>query len=247
MRIGTIFTVCGAALLAAGCGGETESESTPVAQTGADAGDVAMAPPPDNAAMEGGDDAPAAGDPAMANAANGPQANDCPPGPDVYCRGPVLVRASNLIISRTRLHGDGGMDVEGKVTFSVENRTDAPLRFNMLRREVTNLTLANGVVLSGNYAGTQPRNISGLTPCQRDAESCLNAQADDFVVLEAGESPARFNVSFEERVDPQNANSVPRVSTADTNVQLLVVGADGSDRKISASFSQVPVFNNLAD
>lgn len=231
-----VSLVLGASACSDGATGNAQGSST--AETGvAEKQTVA-------AEMSPSEDIPAE---AVAEQASDDAIVSCHAGPESYCRGPVSVRVSNVVLSKLNEYSGGRTDVAAKATFTVENRTDSPIKFNMLRHEVTKLTLANGVELDGNARTTKPTNIGGLTPCEGKMNDCATLQPDDFVILEPGESPATFNVTYTERLQAAEAVSVPRVETADLNVQLVVVAPDGASRKISASFSQVPIFNGLAN
>jgi len=231
-----VIAVFASALVLSGCSSGGDGEQAPADQPATDspaeAAEAAPVPPVEPAAAE------TAG---FANTA----VSACPSDQGVYCYGPVLVRAKNITLSKDgRSFSDGAQDLVATVTFTVENRTDSPIRFNMLSREVTRLSLRNGVEMQ---AARSRNSVSGLTPCDRPGPDCLNASPGDFVVLTPGESPANFNVIFGGRADPSLASSVPRVETADVNVQIFVAGAGGANQKVQASFPDVPIFNNLAN
>lgn len=167
----------------------------------------------------------------------------CPSEPGVFCRGPLLVRVSDMSLSPDgSARGDGSRDLVLSVSYSVENLTDTPLKFNMLSREVTRAQLANGVVLSGNFH----RSVSGITPCSDNPDTCRTGQAADFVTIAPGESPAAFSVRYFGKASGDEMPGVPRVATAEANVQLVTIEADGTSRNVQATFQQVPLFNNLA-
>lgn len=239
MRLKILTTVAIAALATTACGDNDASETPPVDAAAGDERAIAEDQKDTTAQVE---EALSPNDEPEESAAI---VESCHSGANAYCRGPVMVKATSAVLMRTRDYGDRGGEFRAKVTYTVENRTDSPIQFNVLHREVTKLTLANGTELIGSDRSA--RHVSGLTPCNSEMDDCLTLQADDFVVLQPGESPATFNVTYTGRADGTNSASIPRVETADFNVQLVVASPDGGARKISAGFSQVPIFNNLAN
>lgn len=221
----------------AGCsdGGDTADESTPPEAPPAVSGQAA-ALQPDPAAE------PAESEIALANPVPAPALN-CPSEQGIFCKGPLIIRAPQVTLSRSRRpYDDGSQELVATVTFSVENRSASPLRFGLLQENM-NFSLDNGAVLRG---GGSTRNFSGITPCRNDGATCLQGSPDDFVTVAPEDSPATFGIVFEGRSDGSLAATLPSIAAGDIGLQLYLVSTAGEGQKFQVGLTRVPIRNQLA-
>lgn len=192
------------------------------------------------------------GDIANADSAAQPEAGEpatvatskCPSDPQVFCRGPILVRVSNVNIDRDEYRfGAGTPGYVGRATFVIENNSDGPVRFNVLGRDTISMVLENGLELSQ----ANRNETRGVEPCSYDMKRCLERENDNFVDLPVGESPATVEILFDARTSVSADRSISRVEEAAVNLPLVVETTEGAPFKVDASFRNVAVFNNLAN
>ena len=168
----------------------------------------------------------------------------CPSDPQVFCRGPILVRVSNANIDRDEYRfGAATPGYVGRATFVIENNSDGPVRFNVLGRDTISMVLENGLELSQ----ANRNETRGIEPCRSDMKRCLERENDNFVDLPVGESPATVEMVFDARTSVSADRSISRVEEAAINLPLVVETADGDPFKVDTSFRNVAVFNNLAN
>lgn len=166
----------------------------------------------------------------------------CPQDPSTFCRGPVTVRVENINLAKDPYRfGAGTPGYVARVSYTIENSSDAPIRFNILARETVNLTLENGIDLKL----ADLREITGVEPCASNMDRCLQRQSSDFVDLQLGDSPASIDLVFAGRINAALDRSAPRVTTAAVNLPIIVETGDASPTKIDATFRNVPIFNTL--
>ena len=228
MRIGRLGFAVVIALCGVGCSEEKNNPEPPADETSQQRLDAAEVDPTVDE-FEG-----------LAEA-NEPEVR-CTQDPAVLCRGPIQVSVQNVTLTKDQYRfGAGTPGWVARVTFSVENRDDIPVRFNVLGREPANLSLENGIGLEFDNL----RDVSGVTPCEHGAERCLRDQSGDFVTLQKGDSPATFDIIYDSRIDPSLEPSASRVDSGNVNLQLILISADGISEKVSPSFTNVAVFNSL--
>lgn len=226
----------GVAFILSGCGADAD-DSTPT-----DSGLIEVAEPRESGSMEGPTTRPS--EPVAAEVAEVAEETEpkCPAEPNVFCRGPILVRVANANLGRDRYRfGAGTAGYVGNVTFVVENNSDGPLRFNVLGRENIGMVLENGTQL--RYDG---RDTQGIKPCQSDLERCFERQSSDFIDLPLAESPATIQITFSGRTSEMEDRALPRVEEASVNLPVVVETTDGQPIKIDAAFRNVALFNNMA-
>jgi len=223
----------GVAFILSGCGADAD-DSTPT-----DSSLIEVDEPRDSGSMTGPTTRPS--EPVAAEVAEETEPK-CPAEPNVFCRGPILVRVSNANLGRDRHRfGTNSPGYVGQVTFVVENASDGPLRFNVLGQENMGMVLENGTQLKYDKRDTQ-----GIKPCRSDLERCFERQSYDFIDLPLAESPATIQITFSGRTSEMEDRALPRVEEASVNLPVVVETTDGQPIKIDAAFRNVSLFNNMA-
>jgi hypothetical protein len=214
MRMTTAFgrvMMTGAALLALQACGETKQEPEP--------SEIVNGTEPDLA------------DPASA-AADAPPPQSCEA--TSYCSGPLVVRADNLVLNRTRANQ---IDLVG--TLSFENRSSADVRVALLSGKLV-MNTDKGITLEqGN------RYTSGLEVCQNDGSECFDASPDTFRLIAPGDSPAKLNVALRGGLEPPQAPLVPQIETGTLTVEAYTVAADGARQVHRIALANVPISNQV--
>jgi hypothetical protein len=233
---GSIGLLCLASSLT-GCG---SADKVPVPDTpAAEVNTAAKASPPTVAAPSA---EPAAVQATSAQSGLAP----CPPvSKDLFCSGPIIVRASTPVLVRNgRATSDGSQRIRTTIGFTVESRTGSELRFNLADQEAK-LTLSEiATVLSARLRDDELR--SGVSPCRQQREACVQGAIDSFIKVEPGATPPRFQLFPWGTADGSVAGQLGDVTVADVEFEAYVVTPDGQTQTIAVSFQGLPIQNQTA-
>jgi hypothetical protein len=170
----------------------------------------------------------------------------CPAmSPAIFCSGPIIVTAGQPVITKDgEALKDGRQRLNARIEFTVESRTGGPVMFNLANQDVK-INLQYGIVLESNIFYEQFR--SGVTPCIKEREICLQVQRDNFLTAPPpGESKPRFTLFYKGYVDASLVKRLPDVATAGTAFEAYVVETGQPDSTVKVSFSELPTQNLLA-